>query len=82
MRPELFFSVCFDRHTVLASQQTGLCMLSFPTASLEECEELVKWGFDNGAYHDHGIKSYLCFPGAPTFGCRGTPVGLLSSNGN
>lgn len=82
MRSELFFSVSFDRHALLASWQTGLCMLSFPTASLEEWEEVVKLGFDNGAYHNHGIKSYHCFPGATTLRCRGTLVGLLGSNGN
>lgn len=60
MRPELFFSVCCGSHAVPAPQQSDLCMLSFPTASWEGWEELVKLGFDKGAYHNHRIKSYHC----------------------
>lgn len=82
MRPELFFSVCSDRHAVLASQRGDLCMLGFPTASLEDWEELVKLGFGNGAYHNHRIKSYHCFLGPTSLGGRGAPVVLLGSTGN
>lgn len=71
MRPELFFSVCCDRHAVLASQQSDLCMLSFPTASWEDWEELVKLGFNNGVYHNHRIKSYDCFSGLNPLRGRG-----------
>lgn len=68
MGPGLFFSVCCDRHAVLASQQSDLCMLSFSTASWEE---LVKLGIDNGTYHNYRTKSYHCFLGPSPLRGRG-----------
>lgn len=82
MRPELLSAFCFNRHGAPASQQTGLRMLSFPTASTEEWEVLAKLGFDKGAYHNHRMKSCHCFPGATTLRRRGTLADLLSSSGN
>lgn len=39
-------------------------------------------GFDNGAYHNHSIKSYYCFPGTTTLKRSGPPDDLLGGNRN
>lgn len=75
MRPELFFPACSYRHAVLASQQFGFCVLSFPTAPVGEWEMLVKLSGDKGAEHGRSIQSHHCSP-------IGTLAGLLDSNTN